>query len=399
LTVTHSAFALAGLFFISLVLFYLLFTAIILNTLIGISWLMIAFKPWKLTRAKLFLFLVILPLAFIIIYPTIGSIILALFAMFSFWLYVGLIVPTIIIAVITIVLAYIIASSIANTVPLKAKTVTIVLLVIDIIILLLLAFMVFFITKPYKEEIVKDSPAPGCVVYKTSGVRWGGLLRCNGKAIIYDFSYPYDIPCLSIQPDNCWGGTIKIRSDCAQDITVNDLILKYQQNRTVTHETFIKLYSENGSIHVANPDDYRYDSDWRTFARKDGVLRAQGQVANESFDIEIRKSDAIVPEIDCLQINLGIYGGVPSTLFIKNYCPETVTIEGVIIPPYEQQESYNAREFEFELYKDDSGVTRARQASRDSIKYNPDSNETLYATITVGSWSSNLSYTKSTRLC
>ncbi|MBI4017697.1 MAG: hypothetical protein HY366_02000 [Candidatus Aenigmarchaeota archaeon] len=68
---------------------------------------------------------------------------------------------------------------------------------------------------PEPFEIIRDSPAPGCIEYKGTPPIGG----CFGKTIIENFKDPH-IACLGFEINNCNGGVLLVRNSCNQTLNI-----------------------------------------------------------------------------------------------------------------------------------------------------------------------------------
>jgi len=67
--------------------------------------------------------------------------------------------------------------------------------------------------------VVKDSPAPGCI--KTIG--FPAMGGCFGKTAIVDLQAESAPDCVMIMANNCNGGVIDIRNDCAEPVRLGGI--------------------------------------------------------------------------------------------------------------------------------------------------------------------------------
>ncbi len=67
----------------------------------------------------------------------------------------------------------------------------------------------------------QDSPAPGCVeggLFPSSG-------GCFGKTAIVDLALVSTPNCMRIEANNCNGGVLEIRSTCAENIHLGEIVI------------------------------------------------------------------------------------------------------------------------------------------------------------------------------
>ncbi len=72
--------------------------------------------------------------------------------------------------------------------------------------------------------IVHDSPAPGCIE-RVGPAPLGG---CRGKTIIRDLRLEPQSDCLQMVVNNCNGGVVEVRNDCAAPLHFEGLIIPPQ---------------------------------------------------------------------------------------------------------------------------------------------------------------------------
>ena len=77
--------------------------------------------------------------------------------------------------------------------------------------------------------VVKDSPAPGCVEYLHIAPMGG----CNGKTIITDLELEGFPECAKVTVNNCNGGVLAVRNDCAIILNLENMALQSGEAMTL----------------------------------------------------------------------------------------------------------------------------------------------------------------------
>lgn len=256
-------------------------------------------------------------------------------------------------------------------------------------------FFIYPFFVPYK--IIKDSPAPGCIVHR--GISSGG---CSGKTIIRDLKIEPEIPCLHIEINNCNGGVLTIYNKCGRDLKIENLDLPYTRVSSYEEDQYIKLIKDENGNAVAK--------DFRTLGagefdklrnNKYDLISTIGKVGNEQFEISLINSKElkITPSFDCITFRLIRLNWVNDAIQIKNNCEEEVTVNGDIVKPYIKKIEEPGGSYTIEFLKDQSGDVVANQTRGNYASYIPTKTETLSATGMFDGKQFTISYIKTEKLC
>lgn len=105
---------------------------------------------------------------------------------------------------------------------------------------------------------VKDSPAPGCMEY----IGFGPMGGCFGKTAIIDLTLEGAPECLAVEANNCNGGVIDVRNDCAQNLILGGVEILAEDYAVLdlveTEEGLFKLNQINSNFSDFIPELDQY---------------------------------------------------------------------------------------------------------------------------------------------
>ena len=247
------------------------------------------------------------------------------------------------------------------------------------------------------QPVAGQYRAPGC---RPPSLQPGG---CWGDSIVDFEEVRPSTPCLVLMVNNCNGGTLEVMNSCKADLRVGGLDLPYEKNRDHDSLVWLRvLRTTEGVVRVVEPAT---PFAWNALppplpARDTGPVRLHGSVGAMPFMlVSERRAVTLTPPVKCLDVGNNGFAEEGTELVIGNHCKEIVLLEGAPVRNALVKERVQGGEYWIELFKDQQGRVRAKEADGNYASYSSTRTEFLSAEGRLGNVPLVLSYRKTKPVC